>query len=950
MSNINFLNTQKIEKKYNEDFSDNNKNNLGYTDDVNNYKIIFVEKDKMSDCDYLSINEDTAINHILEFPSQFLPFDNYDLNKNKEKNYNNLKEKEIKLNDYINNIDIKIDDNKILNNDIDDLNLNALNNNNYKKNNKSNILNITTKKKTDIINKPSKKYSFDYKVNKDTIIQSTEEENKSNKIDNKKLIKTEKIKSLPLLSKNNIQEYKSYFKNKYVFQNYINNKQIEFNINKQFKFNKNDIKSQNELIIYSDDRFIIKYSKIYLLNEETAVFLFNGKKYKECYQKLINEKIFNENVDDEFALALILIPNFDKNLITDFLLLDKYPNEKLIITDKFFGKFDYKEKNILECLRFILEFFNLPKEKEKINILFKNFASNYLIQNNNNEFFKDEKSILNYIDIILDINETQNKNVNFYYEKYSKFNLNLIYEFHNSLINNPIKFDNILSQNSQTKSQKIFFNNNINNRSTNSKISDTKENTNLIEINESNMEINKLNLKNGIEFEEIKKQKNNVIIFLSKDETFLTIKTTSCCNTSNYKIFINDIKNIIIETNLTNQNKNENYFTIYDNKNVSYQFYNKNKNKIKQFIQILKNILLNNVKKIEKNLIKIWKEEIITNWENYRYYLLNKEYIKKFFLEIYKTTNINNLYDKNFISKNKNYVIKLFCLGIPKNLRNYFWEIIIKDNYNISESLFQYYIKKAEKEYEKAEKEYEENLNDKSNNIGSNSIILYNKIKEFSDNYKNIILKKNKDKYKSQMFEIIFSFYLHRPDIDFDENIIYITNIFYLNSNDYFKCFKMLTNFLLNSSMYNLINNNTTNKEKELIFLFENEFKNSLNKLYNHFQKLQINSNIYFYKWIKNLFCENLNYEIVLRIFDNYLMKDSVIFIEVSLALLTYLENDLYTNKRSEIFEILKNETKKITEKELFNIIDEINLEKHCFEQFDNNDEEDEKKILKKDS
>ena len=79
-------------------------------------------------------------------------------------------------------------------------------------------------------------------------------------------------------------------------------------------------------------------------------------------------------------------------------------------------------------------------------------------------------------------------------------------------------------------------------------------------------------------------------------------------------------------------------------------------------------------------------------------------------------------------------------------------------------------------------------------------------------------------------------------------------------------------------------------------------------------------------------------------------MKDSVIFIEVSLALLTYLENDLYTNKRSEIFEILKNETKKITEKELFNIIDEINLEKHCFEQFDNNDEEDEKKILKKDS
>ena len=941
MSNINFLTMQKNERNKNEDdFSDNIKNNLGYTDNINNYKIIFVEKDKMSDCDYLSKNEDTAINHILEFPSQFLPFDNYDLNNNnnKEKNYNNLKEKEIILNDYINNIDIdiKIDDNKIVNNNIDDLNINELNNNNnnnYNKNNKSNILNIMTKKKTDIINKPSKKYSFDYKINKDTIIQS-KEENKSNKIENKKLIKTEKIKSLPLLSKNNIHEYLNYFKNKFVFQNYINKKQIEFNINK------NDIKSQNELIIYSDDRFIIKFSKIYLLNEESAVFLFNGKKYKECYEKLIKEKIFNEeNADDEFALALILIPNFDKNLITDFLLLDKNPNENLIITEKFFGKFDYKEKNILECLRFILEFFNLPKEKEKKNILFENFAINYLIQNNNNEFFKDEKSILNYIDIILDINETQNKNVNFYYEKYSKFNLNLIYEFHYNLLKNPIKFNNILSQNSQSKIQKIFFNNNINNRSTNSKISETKENTNLIEIDESNMEINKLNLKNGIEFEEIKKQKNNVIIFLSKDETYLTIKTTSCCNTTNYKIFINDIKNIIFGGQ--NQNNYENYFTIFDNKNVSYQFYNKNKNKIKHFIQILKNILLNNVKKNEKNLINIWKEEIIINWENYRYYLLNKEYIKKFFLEIYKTTNINNLYDKNFISKNKNYVIKLFCLGIPKNLRKYFWEIIIKDNYNISESLFHYYIKKAEKEYEKASN---------NNNIESNSIILYKKIKEFSEKFKNIILKKNIQNYNSEMFMIIFSFYLHRPDIDFDENIIYITNILYLNSKDYFRCFKMLTNFLLNTSIYNLINNNTTNKEKELIFLFENEFKKSLNKLYNHFQKLQINSNIYFYKWIKNLFCENLNYEIVLRIFDNFLMKDSIIFIEVSLALLTYLENELYSNKRSEIFEILNNETKKITEKELFNIINEINLEKHCFEQFDNNDEEDEKKILKKDS
>ncbi len=939
MSNINFLTMQKNKRNKNEDdFSDNIKNNLGYTDNINNYKIIFVEKDKMSDCDYLSKNEDTAINHILEFPSQFLPFDNYDLNNNnnKEKNYNNLKEKEIILNDYINNIDIdiKIDDNKIVNNNIDDLNINELNNNNnYNKNNKSNILNIMTKKKTDIINKPSKKYSFDYKINKDTIIQS-KEENKSNKIENKKLIKTEKIKSLPLLSKNNIHEYLNYFKNKFVFQNYINKKQIEFNINK------NDIKSQNELIIYSDDRFIIKFSKIYLLNEESAVFLFNGKKYKECYEKLIKEKIFNEeNADDEFALALILIPNFDKNLITDFLLLDKNPNENLIITEKFFGKFDYKEKNILECLRFILEFFNLPKEKEKINILFENFAINYLIQNNNNEFFKDEKSILNYIDIILDINETQNKNVNFYYEKYSKFNLNLIYEFHYNLLKNPIKFNNILSQNSQSKIQKIFFNNNINNRSTNSKISETKENINLIEIDESNMEINKLNLKNGIEFEEIKKQKNNVIIFLSKDETYLTIKTTSCCNTTNYKIFINDIKNIIFGGQ--NQNNYENYFTIFDNKNVSYQFYNKNKNKIKHFIQILKNILLNNVKKNEKNLINIWKEEIIINWENYRYYLLNKEYIKKFFLEIYKTTNINNLYDKNFISKNKNYVIKLFCLGIPKNLRKYFWEIIIKDNYNISESLFHYYIKKAEKEYEKASN---------NNNIESNSIILYKKIKEFSEKFKNIILKKNIQNYNSEMFMIIFSFYLHRPDIDFDENIIYITNILYLNSKDYFRCFKMLTNFLLNTSIYNLINNNTTNKEKELIFLFENEFKKSLNKLYNHFQKLQINSNIYFYKWIKNLFCENLNYEIVLRIFDNFLMKDSIIFIEVSLALLTYLENELYSNKRSEIFEILNNETKKITEKELFNIINEINLEKHCFEEFDNNDEEDEKKILKKDS
>ena len=939
--NNNILNTQKYETNlnYNDNFPNSEtRNNLNYTD-INNYKIIYYERDKMSDCDYLSKNEDIVINHIFEFPSQFLPFDKNEFkNNNNHNNYNKLKEKEINLNDFINNIDIKIDDNKIINNNIDDLNINSLNND--KKNNKNNkILNITTKIKADISNKPSKKYSIDYKINKDNIIQSNDEEDKKNKTNNKKLITKEKIKSLPLLSKNNIKEYFNYFKNKYVFQNYINNKQIEFNIN--------DIKSQNELIIYSDDRFIIKFSSIYLIKEETAVFLFNEKKFKECYEKLINEKIFNENFSlDEFALALILIPNFDKSLITDFLLQDKYPNDNFIITDKFFGKFDYKEKNILDCLRFVLEFFYLPKEKEKINILMKNFATNYLNQNNNNENLNNEQSILNYIDIILDINENKNPDVNFYYKKYSNFNKDLIYDFHKELLNHPIKLIDISSQNisNQSKSQKIISINNSNNKSTNSKISETKENTN---VNESNMDINKLILKNGIEFEEIVKnnQKNSVIFFLSKDETCLNIKTTSCCNTSNYKIFINDINNIIVgETNLTNKKNSENFFTICDNKNNLYKFYNKNKNKIEQFIIILNNILSNNEKKNEQNLVNIWKEEIIEYWKNYRYYLLNKEYIKKFFLEIYnKTTNINNLFDKNFISNNKNYVIKLFCLGIPKNLRNYIWEIIIKDNYNISESLFQYYIKIAEKEYENAS-------NNKSNNIESNSIILYNKIKEIYEIYKEQIEKKKIQKnYNSEMFKIIFSFYLHRPDIDFDENIIFITNIFYLNSNGYFKCFKMLTNFLLNTSIFDLINNNTTNKEKDLFFLFDDEFKNSLNKLYEHFQRLQINSNIFFYKWVKNLFCENLKYEIVLRIFDNFLMKENVIFIEVSLALLKYLEKDLNTNKRSEIFEILKNETKKISEKELFNIIDEINIEKHCFEQFNKNENENEKKFLLKD-
>ena len=108
--------------------------------------------------------------------------------------------------------------------------------------------------------------------------------------------------------------------------------------------------------------------------------------------------------------------------------------------------------------------------------------------------------------------------------------------------------------------------------------------------------------------------------------------------------------------------------------------------------------------------------------------------------------------------------------------------------------------------------------------------------------------------------------------------------------------------------------------------------------------------NFFFHKWIEYLFVKTFQYNIVLRIWDNFFLKGEIFVFEVALAIFTILEKELLEKTKSEdIIDLLKVFPVKHTEHELFDTIERINITHQYTEFFDSGDLGREKGELLKD-
>ena len=287
-----------------------------------------------------------------------------------------------------------------------------------------------------------------------------------------------------------------------------------------------------------------------------------------------------------------------------------------------------------------------------------------------------------------------------------------------------------------------------------------------------------------------------------------------------------------------------------------------------------------------------WRTEILPNWSHYRKYLLVKGDLNcqmRFFTndEIYKkfTDSVEKRNKLTVEEKEKGNVVYLWFLGIPDWLRKKLWSLVISNNLNINENLFNYFLMKNQEmdshndttinkenfadAYEKAK--------DRKFSFGLDSLAINNKTKFFHlglTNSNNTLLndividiqksfKKfeipirdaniEENKFKEDLFITLRIFTNYRPDINYSRPIAYIATILYLNSEDFYHAFILCCNFIIPSFLTKFLT------KDEVVIKYRIQFFNNLIKAYapavsKHFKNLDISLGLFFYDWVEFLF------------------------------------------------------------------------------------------------
>ena len=131
------------------------------------------------------------------------------------------------------------------------------------------------------------------------------------------------------------------------------------------------------------------YHSQFLKTTENSILYFNLKQFEESYLCLhVNSIIKNLK---EFGEFLLVGNGFDKFIIGEFLSKNLPPNDKGDILRAFITgvSMNYEEISFLECFRFFMKRFYLPKDANLILVIMDEFSQIYFKTNKNNDEFVD---------------------------------------------------------------------------------------------------------------------------------------------------------------------------------------------------------------------------------------------------------------------------------------------------------------------------------------------------------------------------------------------------------------------------------------------------------------------------------------------------------------------------------------------------------------------------------
>ena len=839
------------------------------------------------------------------------------------------------------------------------------------------------------------------------------------------------------INNNNIRNT-SYNTNKFLFNNNINNinninsqNRNTINIDNKFKLSSNIhlsffIKNPSSQCLNSIDKDseLRHYHSQFLQLTEKSIISFNLKKFEESYLYLFSNNII-KNLE-EFGEFLLVVNGFDKLVIGDFLSGSIAPNEKKEVLRSFINsiKMNYDEIKFLECFRFFMKRFYLPKDANLILEVMNTFSEIYFDFNKKNiEFvnvFKNPSNIYLLISTLLAVNTmftrkdiknlniikkdefvTMNKDIpenvviNIYEQlektpllvENENYNEN-IYKRMSALVKEKISSrkndddDTFLSK-SSTFNEKFSMGNKKVDEKPKLVIAEEDSDEEYDSIINIDLSAKKAKSSLGIGYRPFMRSSfsltKNLYSFTKQDQEILSkiqkfyklvgngvlhereflvydnftkliwgknVDENNIKGNLHY-ILINDIFDVFngiehsdnikkyVKSNPKEGKEKNNFITIISNKK-ELNIKSDSLQTALLWYKALKSLVLKtkneNFKKSSKvinemntqfklKLDELWKDFILPKWNIYGNYILIK-LKKRNKIQVEKEANnpkknIDTIIKDTENDKNLEYsdFLEFFYLGLPTFCRGTIWKILIGNTCYITETLYENYLSQVEPQnFNAFDIKYHEDINTIFNHEFNINQMISDIIKA-KDFFLSELINLNIDQEQimNESYNILRIFFLIRNDLVYKKSIVPLIFVFLMVEENEYNAFCNLYNLICNNDIIKLYIGDEDYINKNVAF-FSDLVKKYLPKIHQHFSNLEIEHELYFVPWFSEIFSSSMNYKLLLRVLDLYLINGEYILFQIALTILAVQEDDLLDLAISEIFKILKKLSSKYKE------------------------------------
>jgi hypothetical protein len=168
-----------------------------------------------------------------------------------------------------------------------------------------------------------------------------------------------------------------------------------------------------------------------------------------------------------------------------------------------------------------------------------------------------------------------------------------------------------------------------------------------------------------------------------------------------------------------------------------------------------------------------------------------------------------------------------------------------------------------------------------------------------------------------EVYNINVIFNSIRSDIPYNKGIVSLAYFFLLSGMDEVNSFKCIANLICSTNTIKYYINDKETISNNVDFYIK-LLKTYANKVYEHLNQLEIYPELYFIPWMEKLFTQTLEFNILLHVFDLYIINGEYIMFQTAITIIKLFEEDLLNLTISEAFKILKRLPKKYTEIEFF--------------------------------